>query len=77
VTRTVAWSRLGIALWITNGGRIVQQCPGAGGIEVRPGAVPSLQEIDHPEARIAHRGICASPDAIFGSHRLFCSLYVQ
>jgi hypothetical protein len=23
----------------------------------------------HPEARIAHRGICASPDAIFGSHR--------
>ncbi|HEX4614276.1 MAG TPA: hypothetical protein VH230_00020 [Stellaceae bacterium] len=28
-----------------------------------------LQEVDHPEARIAHRGICASPDAIFGSHR--------
>src|SRR5215470_15447371 len=27
-----------------------------------------LQEVDHPEARIAHRGICASPDAIFGSH---------
>src|SRR5437763_16839053 len=29
-----------------------------------------LQEVDHPEARIAHRGICASPDAIFGSHRI-------
>jgi hypothetical protein len=28
-----------------------------------------LQEVDHPEAMIAHRGICASPDAIFGSHR--------
>jgi hypothetical protein len=28
-----------------------------------------LPEVDHPEARIAHRGICASPDAIFGSHR--------
>jgi hypothetical protein len=28
-----------------------------------------LQEVDHPEERIAHRGICASPDAIFGSHR--------
>jgi len=28
-----------------------------------------LQEVDHPEKRIAHRGICASPDAIFGSHR--------
>src|SRR5437762_1641487 len=28
-----------------------------------------LQEVDHPEARIAYRGICASPDAIFGSHR--------
>src|SRR5437868_584279 len=27
------------------------------------------QEVDHPEARIAHRGICASPDAIFGTHR--------
>jgi hypothetical protein len=27
-----------------------------------------LQEVDHPEARIAHRGICTSPDAIFGSH---------
>src|SRR5689334_1971968 len=27
-----------------------------------------LQEVDHPKARIAHRGICASPDAIFGSH---------
>src|SRR5205085_984407 len=27
-----------------------------------------LQEVDHPEARIAHRGICASPDAIFGSY---------
>jgi hypothetical protein len=26
-----------------------------------------LQEVNHPEARIAHRGICASPDAIFGS----------
>jgi len=29
-----------------------------------------LQEVDHPEARIAHRGICASPDAILGSHRI-------
>src|SRR5215472_504862 len=28
-----------------------------------------LQEVKHPEARIAHRGICASPDTIFGSHR--------
>src|SRR5271163_3283213 len=28
-----------------------------------------LQEVDHSEARIAHRGVCASPDAIFGSHR--------
>ena len=27
-----------------------------------------LQEVDHPKERIAHRGICASPDAIFGSH---------
>jgi hypothetical protein len=27
-----------------------------------------LQEVDHPEARIAHHRICASPDAIFGSH---------
>jgi hypothetical protein len=27
-----------------------------------------LQEVDHPETRIAHCGICASPDAIFGSH---------
>jgi hypothetical protein len=27
-----------------------------------------LQEVDHPEARIADRGICASPDVIFGSH---------
>jgi hypothetical protein len=27
-----------------------------------------LQEVDHRETRIAHRGICASPDAIFGSH---------
>jgi hypothetical protein len=27
-----------------------------------------LQEVNHPKARIAHRGICASPDAIFGSH---------
>jgi hypothetical protein len=26
-----------------------------------------LQEVDHPEARIAHRCICASPDVIFGS----------
>jgi hypothetical protein len=29
-----------------------------------------LQEVDHPEARIAHRGICVSPDTIFGSHRM-------
>jgi hypothetical protein len=28
-----------------------------------------LQEADHPEARIAHRGSCASPDAILGTHR--------
>jgi hypothetical protein len=28
-----------------------------------------LQEVDHSEERIAHRGIFASPDAIFGSHR--------
>src|SRR5262252_4730965 len=27
-----------------------------------------LQEVMHPEARITHRGICASPDTIFGSH---------
>src|SRR6516165_1884023 len=27
-----------------------------------------LQEVKHPKERIAHRGICASPDAIFGSH---------
>src|SRR5215468_6451571 len=27
------------------------------------------QEVTHPEARITHRGICASPDTIFGSHR--------
>src|SRR5215831_15953759 len=29
-----------------------------------------LQEVTHPKARITHRGICASPDTIFGSHRL-------
>ena len=28
-----------------------------------------LQEVKHPEARITHRGICASPDTIFGSHK--------
>jgi hypothetical protein len=28
-----------------------------------------LQEVDHPEARITHRGIRGSPDTIFGSHR--------
>src|SRR5262249_20665256 len=27
-----------------------------------------LQEVKHPKARIAHRGVCASPDLIFGSH---------
>jgi hypothetical protein len=27
-----------------------------------------LQEVKHPKTRIAHRGICVSPDAIFGSH---------
>jgi hypothetical protein len=27
-----------------------------------------LQEVNHPEARIANHGICASPDTIFGSH---------
>jgi hypothetical protein len=26
------------------------------------------QEVKHPKARIAHRGICAIPDTIFGSH---------
>src|SRR5215469_16718679 len=29
-----------------------------------------LQEVKHPKARIAHRGICVSPDTIFGSHRV-------
>src|SRR5215475_12819421 len=29
-----------------------------------------LHEVDHPKARIAHCGICASPDTIFGSHRV-------
>ena len=29
-----------------------------------------LHEVDHPKERIAHRDICASPDAIFSSHRL-------
>ena len=28
-----------------------------------------LQEVKHPKARIADRGIYASPDTIFGSHR--------
>jgi hypothetical protein len=28
-----------------------------------------LRQVDHPEARITHRGICASPDTIFGCHR--------
>jgi hypothetical protein len=27
-----------------------------------------LQDVDHPGARVAHRCIYASPDAIFGSH---------
>ena len=27
-----------------------------------------LQEVKHLKARIAHRGSCASPDTIFGSH---------
>src|SRR5215831_17746856 len=27
-----------------------------------------LQQVKHPKARIAHRGICAIPDTIFGSH---------
>jgi hypothetical protein len=27
-----------------------------------------LQEVKHPKARIAHRGICASPDTIFDNH---------
>ena len=27
-----------------------------------------LQDVKHPKARIAHRGICAIPDTIFGSH---------
>jgi hypothetical protein len=29
-----------------------------------------LQEVKHPKARIAHRGICAGPATIFGSHTL-------
>jgi hypothetical protein len=29
-----------------------------------------LQEVKHPKARIAHRGTCAIPDTIFGSHSL-------
>jgi hypothetical protein len=29
-----------------------------------------LQEVKHPKARIAHRGSCAIPDTILGSHRL-------
>jgi hypothetical protein len=29
-----------------------------------------LQEVKHPKARIVDRGICASPDTIFGSHRV-------
>jgi hypothetical protein len=36
-----------------------------------------LQEVDHPEARIAHRGICASPDAIFGSHSHLPEQFLQ
>jgi hypothetical protein len=28
-----------------------------------------LQEVKHPKVRIAHPGICAIPDTIFGSHR--------
>src|SRR5262244_4095325 len=32
-----------------------------------------LQEVKHPRARIAHRGVCASPDMIFGSHRMLFS----
>ena len=34
-----------------------------------------LQEVKHPNARIAHRGSCASPDAIFGSHRCARTLH--
>src|SRR5262249_10053768 len=30
-----------------------------------------LQEVKHPEARITHRGTCASPDTIFGSEGAF------
>ena len=33
-----------------------------------------LQEVQHPEARMAHRGICTSPDTIFGSHRVLDAL---
>src|SRR5262249_9520530 len=36
-----------------------------------------LQEVDHPEARIAHRGICASPDTIFGSHTCSSDLLID
>jgi hypothetical protein len=36
-----------------------------------------LQEVDHPEARIAHRGMSASPDAIFGSHRVSLAAFGQ
>ena len=36
-----------------------------------------LQEVNHPEAKIAYRGIGASPDAIFGSHsQIFGGLLV-
>ena len=31
-------------------------------------AAEQLQEVKHPEARIAHRGSWASADMIFGSH---------
>ena len=36
-----------------------------------------LQKINHSEARIAHRGICATPDAIFGSHRYISAIYAD
>src|SRR5262252_7447123 len=36
-----------------------------------------LQEVKHPEARITHRGICASPDTISGSHRTGLGLSIS
>ena len=40
-----------------------------GGLGDNEQSAEQLQEVKHPKARIAHRGICAIPDVIFGSHR--------